>query len=294
MRFLIVIPAFAGMTVDNLDWGQEPPGGTFSTTPRREGSPEGGGGRERHKHAIPRPQSSKDETSRMFVIDIQNFLSDHLSSDRKLRGLNLKAAAEIKDASPSPWRAQQGEIHLFKSWFFAANNVRCCCVAGRISVSLRHTLAFDKPGVSYPIISLATKATAAGHFGLPAEYNTASSLLGAGGGGETHLFDRGFCGKQPGSTAPAVRETALFDRMITPFRQPDENNEGLQVIGGREAHAFDRFFGKQPGQRLRSGRLTSFDVEGKEYAPTRRGTHLLAHGLPPNHLRPESPTEGFP
>ena len=123
----------------------------------------------------------------------------------------------IQDASPSPWRSQQGEIHLLDRGFCgerrdsnAAWRTTAPC-ASRAPWML--TLYIRVFGSKFhltsqgpcPIIILATKATAAVVFGLPAEYKTASSHLEAGIGGKPSLRDRGFCGRQPESIA--VRRT---------------------------------------------------------------------------------------
>lgn len=61
------------------------------------------------------------------MFDIQNFLPDHFRSGENHRVATLisrfSSSRRIQDASPSPWRARQGEIHLFKIVVFEAQGV---------------------------------------------------------------------------------------------------------------------------------------------------------------------------
>lgn len=83
-------------------------------------------GIEKRRSVISRSPQENMEPSCPISFDIQNFLSDHFRSGENHEVPTLisrhPSSRQIQDASPSPWRAQQGEIHLFKIVVFAAQD----------------------------------------------------------------------------------------------------------------------------------------------------------------------------
>ena len=85
---------------------------------------------EKHRSVISRSPQENMEPSCPISFDIQNFLFDHFRSGENHEVPTLisrhPSSRQIQDASPSPWRAQQGEIlSIFSNRGFCGTGREC-------------------------------------------------------------------------------------------------------------------------------------------------------------------------